>query len=215
MKDLYLALGDSLTAGYEVGLNKAFATNYYGIIKAHRPGVSYINSGVNGLSTAGLAEMLTTSRQTLNNVAQADLITLTIGSNDLLALARCFLRQEIPNIPASLQNISLNLKTIGGTLRSFNRHAHIQIATIYNPLPAGPYYQSSCQTQELITQVNAGLVDWSRAFGCTVVPVDHAFRGKESLLIGPDSIHPNIMGHELMAKTFACHPNLKIEDGKT
>ncbi|HUS89504.1 MAG TPA: SGNH/GDSL hydrolase family protein [Desulfosporosinus sp.] len=50
---LYLALGDSITAGYGVGSLFSFPTVYGNFLRRHSPDLSVHNLGVNGLTTHG------------------------------------------------------------------------------------------------------------------------------------------------------------------
>lgn len=133
-------------------------------------------------------------------MAQASLITLTIGSNDVLHLAR---KAITPNIPAFLNRFETDMGQVGQSLRLLNQGASIQIASLYNPLWAGPYRDYASQGQALLDEANAILKHWAQHHRAALVPVGRAFRGQESLLIGPDQVHPNERGHALMASLFA------------
>lgn len=203
MAKLYLALGDSLTAGYGVGLNHSFATKYYQILKLHGSHLSYLNAGVNGQTIEGLAHSMNSNHRSHQLIAQADLITFTIGSNDLLAVARSIMNGQPLNLSSNFDRSFLNLDKVGMTIRSLNQGTLIQIASIYNPLPVGPFQHLSSQAQGLINQLNHGLASWSKKYNAILVPVDRALHGKEYLLVGTDFLHPNVLGHEVIAKQFA------------
>src|SRR5665648_397521 len=85
---IYLALGDSITAGYGVGSIYTFPTVYGNFLKRHNQQLIVYNLGVNGLTTQGLLGQLQFNRSQRQLVAQAAVITITIGSNDLLNLIR-------------------------------------------------------------------------------------------------------------------------------
>lgn len=78
----YLALGDSITTGY--GLENA-QTEGFASLLAENLGYDLINHAVNGNTTTGLITQLV-NPAILADIKNADLITITIGGNDMLAL---------------------------------------------------------------------------------------------------------------------------------
>lgn len=199
---LYVALGDSITAGYGVG-NHNFAQLYYSTLLSQTPNLRFINFGINGLTTSKLSNLLISNPSLRNFITQARVITLTIGSNDLIGTGISILRGTQPDIPATLANLAQQLQFIGQQIRSLNPVALVKVSTIYNPLLAGPYYQYSAPAQELMNQANKIIVHWAKRYGFGVVQVDRVFRGKENLVIGPDHFHPNLIGHQIIATEFA------------
>ncbi|MHB8126639.1 MAG: SGNH/GDSL hydrolase family protein [Desulfitobacteriaceae bacterium] len=107
------------------------------------------------------------------------------------------------DISTTLSNMERNLDLIGTQIRHLNPRALVKVGTIYNPLPAGSYYQYSGPAQAVIAQVNKIIVHWAKRYGFNVVPIDKAFQGRERLVIGPDHLHPNLQGHQIIATEFA------------
>lgn len=198
----YLALGDSITAGYGVG-SRNFAFLYYSNLRSFNPNLRSINYGINGLTTGGLANLLLTNCNLKNFVTQAEVISLTIGSNDLLRVAVSILRGTRVDIFATLSNMEKNLDLIGSQIRHLNPRALVKVGTIYNPLSAGPYYQYSGPAQGVIAQANKIIVHWAKRYGFNVAQIDKAFQGRERLVIGTDHVHPNFQGHQIIATEFA------------
>lgn len=201
---LYLALGDSITAGYGVGKAFSFPTAYAQYLRRHEPDLQLLNLGVNGLTTTGLLASLRQSSGLRHCVCQASLVTLTIGSNDLLQ----FLRNSSQIFHLSQSTLTLNslgksMCILGEELRSLNPRATLKIGTLYNPLPAGPYAQYSRQAQQILDQANTMIVAWADNYGGNAAYIDREFRGKEQLLIGPDFAHPNVAGYQRIARAFA------------
>jgi lysophospholipase L1-like esterase len=197
----YLALGDSITAGYGVG-SRNFAFLYYSYLYSLNPNLSYINYGINGLTTGGLANLLWTNGNLKNLVTQAEVITITIGSNDLLHVAKSFLRGAKVNISLTLSDMERNLDLIGSKIRHLNPGAFVKVGTIYNPLAVGPYFQYSGPAQGLITQANKIIIHWAKRYGFNVALIDRAFKGREQLVIGSGHLHPNLLGHHIIATEF-------------
>lgn len=201
---LYLALGDSITAGYGVGCAFSFPTIYGDFLRKHAPDLSIHNLGVNGLTTQGLLELLQCNRSLRHLVSMASLITITIGSNDLLHHIRDS-NQSIntSQLPIILANMGKTLAQAGEVVRRLNPRAIVKVGTLYNPLPAGPYAQYNVQVQGVIDTANAVVISWAKQYGFVVVNLDREIRGKERSLIGPDYGHPNAVGYRVIAKAFA------------
>jgi len=201
---LYLALGDSITAGYGVGSPFSFPMVYAAFLRRHNPDLRMINLGINGLTTGGLLALLKVNQDIRRLVSQASLITLTIGSNDLLRLIRNTNQPINPSyLPLIFNNMSKNLAQIGEVVRQLNPNATVKVATLYNPLSAGSNTQYFVQAQGVIDNANTVIATWANRYGFYVVYVDREIRGKERLLIGRDYVHPNVVGYQVIAKAFA------------
>lgn len=196
---IFLALGDSITAGYGVGLDKSFATIYYRVLRNQGRFMQYSNLGMNGLDSAGLAALMRENRRVRTTLAQAQIVTLTVGSNDVLTLVRG--RRISPG--TVLSSMGYHLMSAGSVIRELNPYVTLYVATIYNPLPAGPFAQLAKQGQGIIDQANSVLASWASRYAFRLVRVDRVFRGQERILIGPDYIHPGEAGHQAIAGAFA------------
>lgn len=203
---LYLALGDSITAGYGVRSPFSFPNVYACILIRCNPNLRFLNLGVNGLTTSGLLNLLKANPRMRSCLSQASLITLTIGSNDLLRLIRNPHQLIQPSLlPIILGNLNKNLLQIGAEIRLLNPTATVKVATIYNPLPAGPYANYSSQVQGIIDNANGLIMMCARRYGFIVVNLDAEMKGKEALFIGRDYAHPSAAGYQMIANAFARH----------
>src|SRR5665648_168733 len=201
---IYLALGDSITAGYGVGSIYTFPTVYGNFLKRHNQQLIVYNLGVNGLTTQGLLGQLQFNRSQRQLVAQAAVITITIGSNDLLNLIRNSNQAvNTSQLPMILGNIAQNLASVGEVVRQLNPMAIVKVATLYNRLSVGLYAQYTVQVQKVIDTTNALIITWAKRYGFVVVDIDREIRGKERYLIGPDYVHPSAAGYSVIAKAFA------------
>ena len=201
---LYLALGDSITAGYGVESLSSFPTLYGNFLRRHNSELLVHNLGVNGLTTQGLVQLLQCNSSLRHLITRASLITITIGSNDLLRLIKNF-NQPIntAQLPMILGNMRRNLVQIGEMVRRMNPTAIVKVATLYNPLPAGPYAQYDVPVQRVLDVANSMVISSAKRYGFVVVALDRVIRGKERFLIGPDYIHPSLTGYRVIAKAFA------------
>lgn len=198
----YLALGDSITAGYGVG-GMSFAALYYSRLLRKGVNLRYVNYGIPGLTTGGLARMLLSNTYLQTIVSQAEVITLTIGSNDLLHLAGVFFREGTSYISQMYYYLERNLELAGSLIRRLNPNVQVKVATIYNPLPIGAYARYFYEVQKILTQTNKIFIHWAKRYGFRVIPVHKAFQGREGLFIGADHLHPNSLGHQVIAVEFA------------
>lgn len=200
MNEVYLALGDSITAGYGVGANRAFAIQLYTSLLLSFPGLRYENLGVNGLTSAEIASMVG-QKGVCSLIAQSKIISITIGSNDLIAVGKGLISGTGANVDLTLGSLNHNLMLLGGRIRSTNPTALVKIATIYNPMP--PMNKASDALAEgLVKAANHSIIRMAREFRFVVAPVAKVFSGREQFLLGPDHLHPNLVGHRVIADLF-------------
>lgn len=201
---MYLALGDSITAGYGVGKDFSFPTAYAQYLRRHEPDLQLLNLGLNGLTSSGLLASLRQNSRLRYYVSQASLVTLTIGSNDLLQFIKNSSQVfNLAQLTLTLNSLGKTLCFIGEEIRKLNPRATLKIGTLYNPLPAGPFVQYSQQAQQILDQANIMILTWANNYGGNAAHIDREFRGKEQRLIGPDFAHPNVAGYQRIARAFA------------
>ncbi len=238
---LYIALGDSLTAG--VGSSDHLSHNFPSLV-AQALGLALMNLGHPGDTSADIlshghldlavAEALSRARDDDpgNDVA---LITITAGGNDMLAFYEDhFLTGQCPDIPtvrtrpecvraleAAIQELRNNLDRILGRLREAAPQAEVIIFTLYNPF-AG---QDSplAQMGELVLEggtdpslpqgVNDVIREAAKAHGAKVADAFPVLSGRRDLM-AKDGIHPNDRGYEVMAQLVlkALQPPLQSKE---
>lgn len=135
-----VALGDSLTHGQGDETNNG---GYVGIIKQkveHRyrkTTVTTVNYGVSGDRSDQILARLNSQKQLRQDLRQANVITMTVGGNDLMQK----LEQDATDSP---KQINQGVRTAGKTyrtklnrlfmaVRKQNPHAPIFVMSIYNP----------------------------------------------------------------------------------
>jgi lysophospholipase L1-like esterase len=202
---LYLALGDSLTAGYGVGLQYSFPSILYQRLKNVDPSLSYLNLGVNGLTT-GQLNNLVASPALSRYLQQATLITITIGSNDLLHGLPFVFSNDGRVYQKIIRELNVTLEAVGRAIRQVNKHSLLAIAAIYNPVPAaGGFIVDAHFSQSMIQQVNLYLARWAKKYRAQLIPLDQIFQGRETYLLNRDHLHPNKTGHAVIAEAFSLH----------
>ncbi len=226
---LYLALGDSLSAG--IGASDEPARGWVGLVSAALPEWDLLNLGAAGddsrelLFSGPLDEGLrqialrATDAEPGNEVSA---ITLEIGGNDLLDIYfDLVLPGDCPSVIEALQRETCvtALKSALAAYRSnltetLNRlieatpETPIFLMTIYNPFSGGASVIDEIGVLTLEgregTPFPEGLNDIVREVGAEtgVILVEwyELFLGKQSEYIAFDLIHPNDTGHAVMAE---------------
>ncbi|MHA0858138.1 stalk domain-containing protein [Paenibacillus sp. CMAA1364] len=240
-----VALGDSLTVGYEPGMNQS-STPYGYVERLHEQGLFHgrtntVNYGIAGLKVAGLerfveaaklgnsitanaiqpdlidprAEQLGASAIQLNTDLQsADLITITIGGNDLGVIIKeaekltdAELTQRVDQLLSAYKS---TMTAVIRDLYELNPDVLIVIADQYQPLPAvanRALYPKLMEAADSFTSVVEKLATESQSSGIKVkvAHVAKEFVGGEgtmTYIIKERDIHPNQFGYAAIAKVF-------------
>ena len=190
----YMALGDSLVAGY----GAIPATQGY-VYLLYKEGV--FDKVTNTLlSNAGVPGV--TSRQVLDHqVPQAieafrpTAITITVGGNDLLRILKG------ANAGQVLSEFQTNLTLILQNLRTALPNARIVVSNLYTI----PQIPGADQVVPIFNQIVVGVAS---AFNVPVADVYGAFHGRHGLLLierpgaAQDEVHPTNAGYRVMAQAF-------------
>jgi lysophospholipase L1-like esterase len=230
-KKLYLALGDSLSAGS--GASDPSRTSFVALItQALGNGYEVLDLAVPGHTSddlinkqLGRAVSEIQARQTdgiPGNETAA--ITLEIGGNDLLNLyTSLVVPGTCPSVPEALQkqacvdglrnaldHYRTNLEQILDALKMADPNVPIFLETLYNPFSGGASNLDQIGALALEGQAGTvfpdGLNDVIRQVGqekgVTVVDWYPIFVGKSNQYISQDLIHPNDTGYQLMAQAI-------------
>ncbi len=194
----YVVLGDSIAQGFGV-YNRDEAA--YGRIVADTNGYEYANFGVNGLRSWDLIELLQTDK-VAQSVAQADIISLSIGGND-------YLQQNLPKIFADVSredykivnDIQNNFREyfaeIIDMLKAANPAVALFVQTLYNPR-----YDALRSFYGLaVERINAVITEYLEEnpgafYLVDTVPV---MEGHPEY-VAADTVHPSAVGNEALAR---------------
>lgn len=142
----YVALGDSIAYGY--GLENREEQSYVSLVRKHLEkqydSVCISNFGSNGMRSDELLDILTNPenddyRKYRATLRYADVVTLSIGSNDLLHLVRLDLNiQELIEkgeemFDQACRGFKKNFPKIIGEIKKINPDVKIYADNIYNP----------------------------------------------------------------------------------
>lgn len=188
----YTALGDSLTVGIGSFFRAGFVHNYATRLeKTFSTPVSLNIEAKVGLTSIELLEKLQ-DHKTRIQIAESDLITITIGGNDLIQALQFnefrVLEQSIHQFAHNMARILTTIKIIK-TLRP-NRPYLVQLIGLYNPVPYLPF------SDHFIRKYNNVLHSFTSP-SISYVDIYLAFLNQEKRLLADDG-HPNNHGYRIM-----------------
>ncbi|WP_449537895.1 SGNH/GDSL hydrolase family protein [Ferdinandcohnia sp. Marseille-Q9671] len=220
-KPSLVALGDSITFGWNLyeGENpdktKPSAHAFPNYILGG--GFEVTNLSWPGWTSGDLLGAIKTNPSYVPSIANADVITLNIGNNDLLqAVDLNNLLTEGPltdekieelkgKITAASLQMGANLTEIMGIIRHQNKVAPIIFYNIYNPF--GQHVEQHVPKlhtfgEEIVTAVNQSVIApiSARVPGTILVDAYSAYNGKQHMYVRqyPD-VHPTIEGQKVLA----------------
>ncbi|WP_158607603.1 SGNH/GDSL hydrolase family protein [Flexivirga caeni] len=189
----YVALGDSLAAGYQPGVGDDKTGGYVGGVLAHlkqtEPGVQLENLACSGETTGTMLDGGKCTYPEGNQVAaavdflkahsQVSLITLDIGANNVQTCATTN-GIDMACVVKGLQEVATQLPTIVGKLRAAAPNARIVVANYYNPFLAAWLLGTDGQTLAksavaLQEQLNGSIASAAKGIDAPTADVATAF----------------------------------------
>ena len=211
-----LALGDSIAAGY--GLESQ-DDNYLSIFSENIGGVLQ-NDAVSGYDSADLLTLVSSGRLS-QDIANADVIIISIGGNDLLhnnellvsTLKNAYLKggeffpEEVKKIYSDFES---NLASVLDLLRSKNKNAPIILQTLYNPAEKQGYKIAVVNVGKLVNKyidlLNETVFNIcngrENVFVFDVAPIMNKDADNFYNLQSKLDIHPTKKGHQTLSEIF-------------
>jgi lysophospholipase L1-like esterase len=192
-----VALGDSLTEG--VG-DSTKSGGYLAYLErkllAHKAikNVNITNLGKRGLRISQLDEVIHKNKDVLQ---QADMITITIGGNDMMKVVRShFFDLSYSLFEKEQKKFAVKLEKLLETLRTINEDATIVLIGVYNPFGT---LQAIPEIEQVVQLWNEGSKEIMDKYENTVfVEVADLFANRDDVLYN-DQFHPNDVGYQLIA----------------
>ncbi len=208
--EVYVALGDSLAAGYTVSEpEQAFVARIAAAIRQEQP-IEVRNFAVSGATSRSLLERQLPEAISFIEAQQevgvrVSPITLTIGGNDALRVKDAPLDVRRRTVAAVEANIGTALDQLiaATTDPSGRRTADIAVMNYYNLFPGDP--EDETGPTYWANQLNAAIARAATARGVAVADVASAFAGGNVYrytYIATGDIHANPDGHALIAEQF-------------
>jgi lysophospholipase L1-like esterase len=194
----YTAIGDSLSAGVGPAFSSGYVQRYAQMLENlfHTSIQLYVHAKPKITTTEFL--QLLSNPVVRRDIAAANFITISIGSNDLLQANRVFMKQKNPWILEEAyiyfqQNMYKIIRELTHIHSQTNHEPFIiQVLGLYNPYPQLPHSEPWIQKFNAVLQAfhsrTVRFVDLHTAF---------ANQGKKVLSFG---IHPNGNGYQLIAE---------------
>lgn len=173
----YLALGDSMSIDLYTGVEGGGAVR-----QVHRLLEEY-GWRLDDRSTDGCR------MERVPTDASGQLVTLTIGGNDLIEREGRWIRD-------GLEAFGAEHRRLLETLRATSPAAPLLVANIYRPQTT-----LSEELQAALDVANRLIADNVRAVDASLIDVASAFRGRESILL-TDDIEPTLAGASVIATLF-------------
>lgn len=193
----YVAIGDSLTVGTGALLGTGFVPIYRRMAEMNlRTFVSMENLGVNGLTTGELLQMLNAHPRVRQALREADIITVSIGGNDLIRTFKA--SGGIPSASKMTQVLGETRHNVSQVMRQIRQlkgdHKYfVRSIGLYNPYP------QSTEAAYWVRQYNSYLNSAGSGYYACAQVYDR-FAGRERELLFWDRVHPNARGYRVIAE---------------
>ncbi len=211
-----VAIGDSVTAATVCGCT-GFVESYAAGLPASAGGPAHaVNLGTNNLTAAELRALMTSPTPTAQSVADADILLVTIGANDLAPQlsqwqdSGCAAACYSPAVDAVGSDVSQIVKA-AQHLRG-DRAIQILVTNYWNVFADGDVARASdgpaylAWSDEITRALNTKICAAARDAGAVCVDLYTSFKGDGGLnptaLLADDGDHPNTAGNQLISSAL-------------
>lgn len=213
-----IAIGDSLTEGVGDELkNGGYVPYLVESLKEVQLKINSNNFGKSGDKVEDIIKRIENSAEIQNSLKKADIITLTVGGNDLMKVIKDNILKDMKKdtFKKPQEEYKENLKKLYQLIRKYSASPIYHLG-IYNPFYLA--FKDIPEMQEIIDEWNnatASMIEEPIYF----VPInDEIYKGNgiegkgiNDLLSKDDSFHPNNIGYQIISREF----KVKIEKTKT
>lgn len=215
----YVAIGDSLTEGVgdTTGQGGFVPLLTQSLIESYNYDVSYSNYGVSGNTSNQILKRMKTQEDIQKDLKKADLMTLTVGGNDVMAVIRKHLTTlKVSTFTKTATQYQGRLRQIITLARKDNPDLPIYVLGIYNPFYLN--FPEMTEMQEIIDNWNNSTQAVTKEYNNVYfVPINDllykGIDGEEGIvqtsgeqmtvlndaLFSGDHFHPNNIGYQIMA----------------
>lgn len=193
----YLALGDSLTVGIGATRKGGFVREYTSLTEATMlRRIMTKNISKKRLTSAELVRLLNYPHLK-SAIFEANIITISIGGNDLIQANRQFLTNHNQNsFHFALHSLSVNLQFILQSIAEIKKNNSqsymIRVIGLYNPYPELPY------SHYWVNAFNKKMSEITSKYG-KFVYLHSIFARLGDSVLSFDILHPNFYGYQVIA----------------
>jgi lysophospholipase L1-like esterase len=191
-----VAFGDSLTYGYGDKGEEGYVDKLEMVLNdQYQSGpIDIENYGIVGQESKGVLEQLE-SKETRNEVAEADSVIVFIGTNDLINSNGGNLNTLYEDrIEKGKDDYHRNLRSILDIIRSQNQKSTIHLIGLYNPYPENKEIEGYIDQWN---RLNVGVA--AEYEKINFIPLNGVFKDKSKREYFSDTLHPNEAGYKLIA----------------
>ncbi|WP_082344084.1 GDSL-type esterase/lipase family protein [Sulfobacillus thermosulfidooxidans] len=202
-----VALGDSISFGYNLGSNLQPSPLAFPYLIGQQEHLPVNDLAVPGWTSTNLLTALK-SPLYLEALKTAKVVTIDIGSNDLLSIAlkdgilfsgtNQLTPAEENAISQTLSQFRVNLGMILTEVHQAAPQAHIVLYNIYNPFPTQMASLHNLVDPPIVA-MNQIIAKAASAFNIPVANAYQAFDGHEQQDIITENVHPSVVGQETLA----------------
>ena len=210
-----VGLGDSVVSGRSCDCVPF--VQRYGRLTASRTGaiVTAHNLGVSGLTSERLLDQLGRGTEAAEAVRGADVVTITIGANDMVPARSAYWAGTCQGcFAAAAATVRRHLIAVLQRVRTLRagRPTEILVTTYWNVFKE-PTESSSAEFREMVeratARANAAICAAASTGNVACIDLYRPFKGSgdrdPTPFLAPDRDHPNAAGHALIAATLAQH----------
>ncbi|WP_423216573.1 SGNH/GDSL hydrolase family protein [Streptococcus equinus] len=215
----YVAVGDSLTEGVGDTTNQGGFVPLLSqaLTDTYNYQVTYSNYGISGNTSQQILSRMTKQESIQKSLAKADMMTLTVGGNDVMAVIRKHLTKlSVSTFKKPATSYQKRLRQIIELARSENEDLPIYVLGIYNPFYLN--FPEMTEMQEIIDNWNESTESVTDEYdNVYFVPInDQLYKGIDGeegivstsgdqttvindALFSGDHFHPNNIGYQIMS----------------
>lgn len=196
----HLAIGDSVIRGTGAPENENLVSQFSAMLEnqTHKK-IVFENEGINGITSNELNNLVQEGRFD-GEIRKADIVTINVGGNDILKMAKGQNFQTVFQAFDRLQtDFSKNLADIAARVHQLNPKTTIIFLELYNPLP--PSNQMYSLADKLLPNWNLKIYEVANQYPSSiVVETTKAINGNHPQNLSPDGIHPNAAGYAAISE---------------
>ena len=205
-KIYYLALGDSLASGQDSDGNNSKGYTEY--VKDYLKGKKLLETYINEFAEKGyrVTDLINDIKYnkkirkagneiTIQNaLIKSDLVTISIGANDILSKINIEENIEYDRIYDYIDELTIDLEKLLKLIREYCKE-DILVIGYYNPYP----YLNNKNTDEIFEYLNKNYEKACNKYKIKYIKIDNLFK-KNSNFLKENNIHPAPKAYEAIAK---------------